>query len=59
MFKDPQQYWREFRNGNFGRLRFIGLMARALVMEVAHRLGLLKPLPLHGPGSEVPAQPSR
>ena len=33
-FKDPGQYWREFRNGNFGRLRFIGLMARALVMEV-------------------------
>jgi hypothetical protein len=55
VFKDPQQYWREFRNGNFGRLRFIGLMARALAMEVAHRLGLLKALPLHGPGSKAPA----
>jgi hypothetical protein len=54
VFKDPDQYWREFNNGNFGRLRFIGLMARALVMEVAHRLGLLKALPLHGPESKAP-----
>ena len=30
MFKDPGQYWREFRTGNFGRVRFIGLMIRAL-----------------------------
>lgn len=56
--KDPQQYWREFRNGNFGRLRFIRLMARALVMEVAHRLGFLRALPLHGPGSgSTPTEP--
>ena len=34
-FKDPGQYVREFRNGNFGRVRFIGLMIRALVMEIA------------------------
>ena len=53
-FKDPQQYWREFQNGNFGRLRFIRLLVRAFVMEVARRLGLLKPLPLHGPSSEAP-----
>jgi hypothetical protein len=54
VFKDPQQYWREFRNGNFGRLRFMGLMVRALVMEVANRLGLLKSLPLHGPEPKSP-----
>jgi hypothetical protein len=54
VFKDPQQYWREFRNGNFGRLRFIFLMVRALVMEVAQRLGLLKSLPLHGPEPKSP-----
>jgi hypothetical protein len=54
VFKDPKQYWREFTNGNFGRLRFIRLMVRALWMEVAHRLGLLKALPLHGPGPEAP-----
>jgi hypothetical protein len=45
---NPSQYWRELRNGNFGRLRFIGLLVRGFVMEVASRLGLLKPLPLRG-----------
>ena len=48
------QYWRELRNGNFGLLRFIRLASRGFVMEVADRLGLLKPLPLHGPHSESP-----
>ena len=48
------QYWRELRNGNFGTLRFIRLAIRGFVMEVADRLGLLKPLPLHGPQSEPP-----
>jgi hypothetical protein len=43
------QYWREFRNGNFGPFRFIRLLARGVVLEVANRIGLLKPLPLHGP----------
>ena len=56
-FKDPEQYWREFRNGNFGPLRFIRLMARALVMEVAYRLGVLKPFPLRG--SEPKAPPTQ
>jgi hypothetical protein len=46
---NPSQYWREFRNGNFGKLRFIRLLARAFVMELASRVGLLKPLPLQGP----------
>jgi hypothetical protein len=54
VFKDPGQYWREFRNGNFGRLRFIGLMVRALLMEIAYRIGLIKSLPLHGPESKSP-----
>jgi hypothetical protein len=54
VFKDPDQYWREFRNGNFGRVRFIGLLLRALVMELAHRVGLLKGLPLHGPEPKSP-----
>jgi hypothetical protein len=53
-FKNPQQYWREFQNGNFGRLRLLRLLVRAFVMEIARRLGLLKPLPLHGPSSEAP-----
>jgi hypothetical protein len=46
------QYWRELRNGNFSLLRFIRLAVRGFVMEVADRLGLLKPLPLRGPGGE-------
>jgi hypothetical protein len=49
MFKNPGQYWREFTNGNFGRLRFIGLMIRAVAVEGAYQLGLLKSHPLHGP----------
>ncbi len=57
-FKNPQQYWREFRNGNFGLLRLIRLVARAFPMEVAARVGLLKALPLRGPGSQSsPAEP--
>jgi hypothetical protein len=52
------QYWREFRNGNFGPLRFIWLAARGFVMEVADRVGLLKPLPLKGSGTQpAPAEP--
>ena len=54
-FKDPGQYVREFRNGNFGRVRFIGLMIRALVMEIGRRIRVLKPLPLHGPDPKAPA----
>jgi hypothetical protein len=54
VFKDPAQYWREFRNGNYGRLRFIWLAARALVWEVAHRLRLTDQLPLRGPEPEAP-----
>ena len=46
------QYWRELTNGNFGLLRFIGLAARGFITEVAHRFGLLNPLPLRGPGSQ-------
>jgi hypothetical protein len=51
---DLRQYWRELRNGNFGPLRFTGLALRGLVMEFAFVLGVLKPLPLHGPSDQVP-----
>jgi hypothetical protein len=54
VFKDPDQYWREFRNGNFGALRFIWRAARSLVLEVAHRLGLTDQNPLRGPGPGSP-----
>ena len=50
-----RQYWRELTNGNFGLLRFIGLAARGFIMEIASRVGLLKPLPLRGPGSQSTA----
>jgi hypothetical protein len=45
---DLGQYGREARSGNFGPLRFAGLAIRGFVMEVASRLGLLRPLPLRG-----------
>ena len=52
------QYWRELTNGNFGLLRFIRLAARAFIMEVAGRLYLFKPMPLHGPGKQsTPVEP--
>lgn len=54
VFKDPDQYWREFNNGNFNRVRFVALMARALFMEVAVRRGLLKGQPLRGPEPKAP-----
>ncbi len=54
VFKDPGQYWREFRNGNHDRLQFIWLMVRTLVMEVAFRLGFMKQLPLRGPEAKAP-----
>jgi hypothetical protein len=53
---DLAQYWREFRNGNFTPFRFIRLLVRGFVMEVAGRLGWLKALPLHGPGAAPPAE---
>jgi hypothetical protein len=49
------QYWRELRNGNFGLPRFIFLSVRGFPMEIARRVGLLKPLPLKGPGSRSTA----
>ena len=44
------QYWRELTNGNFGLIRFIGLATRGFIMEIARRIGLLRLLPLRGPG---------
>lgn len=46
------QYWREATNGNFGPLRFTRLLVRAFFMEIARRIGLLKPLPYLGPGNQ-------
>jgi len=53
---DIRQYWREMTNGNFGLLRFTGLMIRALVMECAFMLKLLKPLPLRASYEGLPVQ---
>jgi hypothetical protein len=49
VFGNPGQYWREFTNGNYGRVRFIWLAARSFVWEVAHRLGITDQNPLRGP----------
>ncbi|MGV7218131.1 hypothetical protein [Bradyrhizobium sp. UFLA05-112] len=45
------QYWRELTNGNFGSLHFVRLLVRGLILELARRVGLLRPLPLRGPGN--------
>jgi hypothetical protein len=48
---DLRQYWREMTNGNFDRLRLATLLVRGLFLEVASRIGLLKPTPYQGSGS--------
>jgi hypothetical protein len=56
--RDVDQYWRELRSGNFGLVKFLRVFVRGVVMEFASRVGLLKPLPLHGPGPGVaPEEP--
>jgi hypothetical protein len=50
------QYWRELRNGNYGPFRYVRLLLRGFLMEVAGRVGLLKAMPLHGPGAAPPAE---
>jgi hypothetical protein len=47
------QYWRELTNGNYRPWRFFRLLARGFVMEIASRVGLLKPLPLRGSRSNL------
>jgi hypothetical protein len=49
---DLSQYWRELTNGNYGLLRLIFVSLRGFPMEVARRVGLLRPLPLKGPGNQ-------
>jgi hypothetical protein len=46
---DVRQYWREARNGNFTTTQFLRLMGRAVVMEAARRLRIMKALPFYGP----------
>jgi hypothetical protein len=56
--RDVDQYWRELRIGNVGLIRFLRVFVRGFVMEFASRVGLLKPTPLHGPGTaEAPERP--
>lgn len=48
---DVRQYWRELSRGNVRLTRFLRVAARGFVLEVASRVGLLRPLPLRGTGS--------
>jgi hypothetical protein len=54
VFKNPDQYWREFTNGNYRRLHFMWLFLRSFVLEVAHRFRLTDQLPLRGPHERAP-----
>jgi hypothetical protein len=54
VFKDLGQYWREWRNGNWGRLLFVWKLARVFVLEVAGRLGVTDQSPLRGPDPKSP-----
>ena len=53
---DLRQYWRELRSGNVRLPRFLLVLVRGIVMEVASRTGLLHPLPLRGEGIEPTAE---
>lgn len=48
---DLSQYWREFTNGNYGTFKFLHVMARAIVLQIASRLGLVNNLPIRGSGT--------
>ncbi|WP_051333794.1 hypothetical protein [Mesorhizobium sp. WSM3224] len=48
--RDIGQYWRELTNGNFNPIRFVALLVRAMAMDMLHHFGLMKTLPLQGPG---------
>jgi hypothetical protein len=49
---DVRQYWREVKSGNVGPLHFLRVAPRGFVMEVASRVGLLRPTPLQGDAVE-------
>jgi hypothetical protein len=55
--REPGQYVREVRSGNYGLLRFLRVAARGVVMEFASRVGLLRPTPLHGDGTQPDREP--
>jgi len=46
---DPRPYWRELRTGNVPLVRWLSVIARALVQEPRRRLGLRGPFPVLGP----------
>ena len=46
------QYWRELMNGNFSLLRFLFIALRGFPIEIGRRIGLIKPVPLHGPAGQ-------
>lgn len=52
---DVRQYWRELTNGNYDPFKFLRVMARAVVVQVASRLGLVNNLPIRG--SATPSDP--
>lgn len=50
---DLRQYWREIKSGNYRLGRFISVATRGFFMEIASRVGALKPLPLSGEGQQT------
>jgi hypothetical protein len=50
---DLGQYWREVRSRNYRLLRFLPLLVRAFVIEVASRTRLIGPVPLTGDGTNT------
>jgi hypothetical protein len=55
---DVRQYWRELASGNVHLFRFLRVAVRALILQVASRMRLVKWVALRGPGTQPsPAEP--
>ena len=50
----PGPYLREWRSGDVSLGTFVRVMSRAVVVQPAHRLGLLPVVPVKGPGPKSP-----
>jgi hypothetical protein len=49
--RDLGQYWREVKSRNYRLIRFVPLLVRAFVLEVATRTRVIGPVPLTGDGT--------
>lgn len=54
---DLSQYWRELTNGNYDAFKFLRVLAHAVVVQIASRLGLVNNLPIRGSATPLDRPP--